>query len=263
MKKITKKFIGVGLGAMMVAGFALPAIAATNLTFLTVDGGTNATVTEGSTVEAKVTFDTTASTDLESMAWELVGSGLPKTCVDVADRISDGTFTSSFDVDTTGASEGTWDVRITTYGDDGADASNLCEASDQTDSQVFTDRITVVDSNNDNQDNNNNTGSHNQSALEKAIAALTALIAKLGTGGAPATTTPPTTSTACTEYSSLSMGLSQGSDTRPGGRVGQLQSFLMYKGFSIPLLSANQAPYGYFGVQTQAAVFSFVMANHC
>lgn len=81
------------------------------------------------------------------------------------------------------------------------------------------------------------------------------LFANLGSTPAPAT--------ACAEYASVSAGLSVGSDTRVGGRVGKLQSFLMYKGFDIPFLSSNQAPYGYYGTQTRDAAAGFVSANHC
>ncbi len=87
---------------------------------------------------------------------------------------------------------------------------------------------------------------------------LAALIAAL-----KPTTPTPAPSSACSEYNSLKAGLSVGSDTRPGGSVGKFQSFLMYKGFNIPLLSSNQAPYGYFGQQSLSASNSFALANGC
>lgn len=80
---------------------------------------------------------------------------------------------------------------------------------------------------------------------------------------APVVTPPAPANTACTEFATLSAGLYEGSDTRVGGRVGQLQSFLMGKGFSIPLLYAQKVPYGFYGSQTASAVVAFRDANKC
>jgi hypothetical protein len=107
--------------------------------------------------------------------------------------------------------------------------------------------------------------------LEDLIASLTAQIGCMNSGGTWASNAcvpkpAPVVNTACAEYASLSAGLSVGSDTRSpygGGRVGQLQGFLLGKGGHIPLLETNKAPYGFYGVQTDAAVNGFVSANHC
>ncbi len=244
-----KKTLGVVLGLGLFVGGALTASAAANLTFLTVDGGTNATVTEGSTVEAKATFDITTSTDVESISWELVGSGLPKTCVDVADRIADGTFTASFDVDTKGASEGTWDVRISTYGDDGADVSNLCENTDLSDTQLFTDRITVTDTVDDNQ-----TGSHSSDGVPAWFKAF--LDKFFPTTGSNPT---PSTSAVCVAYNQANMGTMPNSYSPSNVK---LQGFLLSQGASIPALEQGAA-FGFYGNQTTAAVGWFNSLNHC
>lgn len=166
----------LGIGALALALPAM-AFASANLTHLTLDGATNATVEEGGSVDGKVTFDITSSTDVESLSWELVGSGLPQTCVNTADRIANGTFTSTFEIDTTGASEGTWDVLIKLYGDDDANVSNLCENTDQVDGQQFNDRITVTDQTDDNQADNDNVGSSGKpSWLDDFLAAIAAML---------------------------------------------------------------------------------------
>ena len=244
------------ISSLVVALAPLATFASVNLTHLTVDNATNATVSEGSTVAAKVTYNITSSTDVESMSWELVGSGLPQTCENVTDRIANGTFTSIFDIDTTGASEGTWDVLIRSYGDDDADVSNLCESTDQNDSQSFTDRITVTDSNNDNQGtggNNSNSAPSWLSALLAQIQAnMAALIAALkpATGGGV-----PTTPSLCSQFMSA----------QAGGTV-SLQSFLLNpaNGQSAQFHAIGvYAPTGFFGPVTQAALNAFKAQNSC
>lgn len=251
-------------GLVAAASLLLPvaAFASTNITNLTLDGGANATVDEGSTVNGELTYDITSNDDVESLSWQVVGSGLPKTCVNIDDRLNSGTFQSTFDIDTNGASTGTWDVKVTLYGTNDEGVNNLCEGSGD-DNMTFSNRLSInPDSTTDNNGNNGNgnSGTSNNTALSAIMQALQAIIAKLT---APATPPASTASPACAEYASLSSGLSQGSDTRQGGRVGQLQSFLMYKGFNISLLSSNQAPYGYYGSQTASAASGFVSSNHC
>ena len=252
---LKKYAVGAILASALIASTAF---AAANLTFLTVDGGTDATVTEGDSVSAEVTFDVTASTDVESLSWELVGSSLPKTCVNVSNSITDGTFTRSFEVDTTGASEGSWDVRIGLYGDDGANASNLCEVTDQIGGlTTFGDRITVTDNNNDNQDEIGGSGSSSKlSQLEKAIEALTALVAKIMAGG---TTVPPTQNAACAALATKMVGTQQFVYNDSNVR---LQGFLLSEGASIPALSAG-ASFGYYGTQTSAAVSWYKTVKGC
>lgn len=258
MNKLLK--IGV-LG--LVLGFALTAstaLAAANLTFLTLDGSSNATVEEEGIVEAKVTFDVTSSTDVESMSWELVDSGLPKTCVNTVDRLANGTFTSSFDIDTTGASEGTWDVRINAYGDDGADASNLCETADQVDTQLFTDRLTVTDEVNDNQGSGNDSGTGTGSGSSKVPAWFKAFFDKYFGSGTGTTPTPaPTVSAVCTAYAQANVGTMPNTYSQANTR---LQGFLLSQNASIPALAAG-ASFGFYGPQTSAAVAWFNSINHC
>lgn len=252
------KLAAAAIGASMALGIAVPAFAAATVTNLVVDGGTSTSVEEGSTVEAQITFDVTASTDVESVSWELVGSDLPKKCVNISNTIADGTFTRTFDIDTTGATEGSWDVRIALYGDDGASASNLCEESDQIGSlTTFGDRITVTDDNNDNQDNNTGT-SGNQSQFEKLQAQFAALMLFLKGNNGTGTTPAPATGK-CAELSMKLAGTQQSTYTAANTR---LQGFLLSEGATIPALAAG-ASFGYYGPQTMAAVSWFNSVNNC
>lgn len=247
---MTKPLIKFGVGAGMAIAFMLPlaVFASANLTFLTVDGATNATVSEGSSIDAKVTLNTSASTHVESMSWELVGSNLPQTCIDTSDiSSSGGTFTRSFDIDTTGATEGTWDVRIRAYGNDGASVSNLCETSDQVDSMNFPNRITVTDSNNDNQ-TGGTSGSQPPSWLAALIAALR-----------PSTPTPPASSSACAVLATKLLGTQ---DFVYNNANVVLQGYLLSEGMSIPALAAG-ASFGYKGTQTNAALSMYKSSKGC
>ena len=231
----------------------LAVFASVNLTHLTVDGATNATVSEGSTVTAKVTYNITSSTDVESMSWELVGSGLPQTCENVTDRIANGTFTSTFDIDTTGASEGTWDILIRSYGDDDADVSNLCESTDQNDSQSFTDRITVTDSNNDNQGNTGGSNDAPPSWLSALLAQIQANMAALLAALKPVTPPTPPTPTLCQQLL-----------TAQSSGTSALQSFLMANGQANMFHAAGvYAPTGFLGPITLSALSAFRNINGC
>lgn len=264
------KIAGLIAGGLFLAA-PFTALAAADLTFITFDGHANVSVEQGDDVEAKTTYDITSSTDVESLSWELVGSDLPETCVNIQDRIADGTFTTEFDIDTTGASEGTWDVRVRLFGDNGPDASNLCEDTDSVDSQLFTDRITVEDNTDDNQndgdDDDGNVGSSGggsgsgSNGLTSSIDALIALITKLLAGGTvtPVPTTP-TVNPQCTLYNTSYAHVTFGST---GPQVAALQSFLMAHGHVIPLISSGAAAPGYYGAQTAQAVAAFKVVNSC
>lgn len=259
----------LGVGAVTLA-FPVLALAAGNLTFITFDGHANVSVDEGDSVNAKVTYDLTNSTDVESLSYELVGSDLPETCVNIQDRITDGTFTTAFDIDTTGASEGTWDVRIRLFGDNGADASNLCEDTDQVDAQTFTDRITVEDNTNDNQgdgDNNNGgVGSHQggnsggssnvpswfNTFLNGPFAALLAKVGGTGNGSGNG-------SGECSDLVAKMTGAQYGVYNSQNVK---LQGFLLSEGMSIPALSAG-ASFGFYGPQTAAAISAYKSAHGC
>jgi hypothetical protein len=204
-----------------------------------------------------VTYDITSSTDVESLSWELVGSDLPETCVNIQDRIANGTFTTTFDIDTTGASEGTWDVVVRLFGDDGADASNLCENTDERDERTFTDRITIEDNTDDNQapgdgDSNSGGSAGGSGNLNANVAALIALIEKLLAGGViGGSGSGFYTPALCAEFRGLSAGQFYGSR---GPAVSALQSFLIAHG------QAGTITYGatgYYGPQTNAAVSAY------
>jgi len=257
-----KKIAGLALGASLAMGMALPAMAANNLTFLTLDSAANATVEAGDNVSAKVTYDITGDTpDVESMSWEVVGSGLPETCINIADRLNSGTFTSTFDINTAGATEGTWDVKIRIYGVDGSGTDNNCGGTIN-DSMTFTNRLTITENSNDtggvinNTGTDNGTGSSQKSQFDKLMTAFAALMLKLGGAGTPAPA--PTTTPVCVAYAQAYNGTQMNVYNDANVR---LQGFLLSQGASIPALKAG-ASFGFYGPQTMAAVAWFQSLNH-
>lgn len=261
----------VGLVAAFVL-FPVAASAMVDIDFLVVDGGPNTTVEPGDNVAAKVTFDTDGE-DVESFSWRLVGSDIPKVCVNTVDVTNPdgGTFVRSFTIDLTTQGEGTWDVEVKSYGDNGADASNLCESMDENDSTTFPDRITIEDDIDDNQDPSNDNGNGNGNDddddvdqgdlddLTASINELTKLIkafiaAQQGGGGGGGHNAG--VCAALSAWSHLHVG-------SRGVQVSALQQYLMTHGGSIPAISSGMAAAGYFGPQTAAALWTVLGNNGC
>lgn len=265
-----RKIMGIAATAMMLLS---PVAAFASVNFDTLNGvtfngksslaGVDA-VQPGSSIDVRSLINSTGGTDFNSMSIDWVGDFLPPVCVSFPEQTQSGAFFESISA-TAPTSAGVWDAQLKLYGVNGIGQDFNCNPSNVVDTYNANGRVAVAD-NTTLVSNNNNTNTGNSAQVgstawfQAQIAALSAAIAALAH---PATPPAPTASSACADYASLSAGLSQGSDTRQGGRVGQLQSFLMYKGFNIPLLSSNQAPYGYYGSQTAMAASGFVGANHC
>lgn len=236
----------------------LAVFASTDITHLTLDGKTNVSVDEGDSVNAKVTYNITSDDDVESLSWELVGSGLPKVCVDISDRLVSGTFNTNFDIDTIGSSQGTWDVKIVLYGTNGEGANQNCEGSGN-DYQTFADRITV--------DNDNSTGNTSGNGNnDSAPSWLSALIAQMQAQAAAAQA----------QMMALIAALKPVTpSTPPTGGAGSLCSQIPYDTFSLQgfLMSHGQAgpfnaigvysPTGFRGQATETALQNFRMQNNC
>lgn len=249
--KIMNKLI---TGAAVAAAMLLPvaAFAGTNVTFLTVDGLANTTANVGESINAQVTYDITSNDDVESLSWELVGSGLPKTCVDIPDQINTGTFHPSFDIDTAGATAGTWDVKISLYGTNDEGTNQLCE-NPADDTMTFSNRVAITETASNNTgvgagtgNTGNSAGSHT-SQLDALIALLTKLIAGGTVGGS---TPPPSADPACAAFTAANVGTQPNVYNDSNVR---LQGFLLSQGASIPALKAGAA-FGYYGNQTTAAL---------
>lgn len=137
------------VGALVALAFGVPvlAFAAANTTFITLNGGPNATVPQGNTVNANVTYNMTSGTDAESLSWQIVDSvgnaALPPVCVDIQDRTTAGTFNTSFPIGTGGQTEGTWRVRVKLYGDTGVGVDNQCNNGDLVDTFTSQDILTI------------------------------------------------------------------------------------------------------------------------
>lgn len=123
------KFAGM---ATVVAGLAFPtlALASANTNQVTLNGGPNATVPLGHTVQGNVNVTLTSGTDWESFSYQIVdnvgNAALPPVCIDSSDHTTGGVYNSSFPIGTGGQSEGTWAVRIRLYGDTGVGVDNQC-----------------------------------------------------------------------------------------------------------------------------------------
>jgi hypothetical protein len=260
--QLKSKMVGIAASAAMLL-FPVMAMASTDITNLTLDGSPNATVDEGSTVNGAVTYDITSNDDVESASWQVIGSGLPKTCENIDDHLNSGTFDSSFEINTNGATEGTWDVKVVLYGTNDEGANQNCEGAGD-DTMTFTDRLTInADSTNDNNGNNSN-GNTGGNSIQKQIDSLAASVKGLADAFAKflsgAVTPPaPATSAACTAYSQAVSGAMQGTTNSANIR---LQGFLLSQGASIPALAAG-ASFGFWGPQTEAARSGFVANNHC
>lgn len=110
-----------------------------------------------------------------------------------------------------------------------------------------------------------NTGStSNLDALTALVANLAAQIQLiLHPATSTGTGTPTPVSTACTAFTAAMQGTVQGQSQKWDGAPNvKLQGFLLSQGESIPALAAG-ASFGFYGVQTSAAVAAFNASNHC
>lgn len=259
MNKITKLVLGAVIVApALIAGVAF---AATTQTYLTLDAQTTSTIQAGDSVDGVLTFNNTGNSTVQSLKVEIPNSQFPPTCINVSDQNSTGTHTVAFPVSTTGATEGTYDVRVTTYGIpvNQTGANNNCDGTiGVSNTHTFNNVLTLTQSQSTG-DNSNNTGTGSTggtgSTNNQAPAWFTAWLATQShTGG--------TTNTAkcdivkpflgATPYAYSSLGV-------------QLQSALLLDNpLSIPALHAGATiPMGYFGVQTHAALAAYDAMYNC
>lgn len=261
-----KMFAGV---AATVVGLALPvaASASTNLTFLTLNGAANATVAAGDSLDAKITYNISSGSDVESAKWEIIGSGLPPVCVDlVPDHLNSGTFVSQFPIDTQGATEGTWSVKVSAYGIGGTGADNNCGGS-VNDTMTFSNVLTLTAEETagnvaNNTQHGGTSGGSGTTGVSAQIAALSAAIQAF-IASLHSTTTPPVTGNAA-KCDVVRPYL--GAQPFAYSSVGvQLQSALLLDDpTSIPALKAGATiPMGYFGPQTHAALTNFSSKYGC
>lgn len=120
-----------GVAATVVAfAFPIAASASANTNQVTLNGGPNATVPLGHTVQGNVNVTLTSGTDWESFSYQVVdnvgNAALPPVCIDSSDHTTGGVYNSSFPIGTGGQSEGTWAIKIRLYGDTGVGVDNQC-----------------------------------------------------------------------------------------------------------------------------------------
>lgn len=266
---------------LIVAGLVFAsgaAMASTNIQFLTFPGsGSSITTEAGNDVNARVTTQLTGGSELESMSFQAVDNmgndiGMPELCKDIANRIVAGTYLVSSPFETEGSTEGTFGVRVRTYGLVGPGVDNNCGGA-TTDNQYFSNRLTLTENLNTGPVANN-TGSGTtgastgggtvtpswQSQIDALMAAINALTVKVN---AISTSTPAVGAGAnaavCSQLSSYA-GLPMGAT---GPNVTAAQMFVMSHGGSIPLISINHVAYGYWGSQSMGALWQAKSATGC
>lgn len=258
------KFIKLALVSAIVAPalLATAAFASTTQTAILFDGVPSESITVGSSADARLTFNNTGNSTVQSVKVELVGSGVPGVCLDVNDQNSTGTHTVNFPVDTVGGTEGTWDVRTTTYGTVVPGANNNCDDTIGTHTtHTFQNQLTLTDDSNSGTIANN-TGNGSGTSSGSSTSVLSQILAAITALAHPATPTPPAGNAAkcaliapflgATPYAYSPMGI-------------QLQSALLLDNpYSIPLLAAGSSvTQGYFGIQTHAALSSYDQKYGC
>lgn len=148
---LVMKNLLIGMAAIAsTALFAFPAVssAAVVINQTTLNGGSNATVPLGQTVNANTNFSISANTHIQSLSWQVVDSAgnaqLPPVCVDIPDHISDGTYNSSYPIGTGGQTEGTFGLRTRFYGDQTLGVDNQCNPSDLQTTFTQNDILTIT-----------------------------------------------------------------------------------------------------------------------
>lgn len=250
--KIISVLAGVAMLALPVAAFA-----SVNIQNLTLDGLANTTVNVGDTINAQATYQITSNDDVESLSWELVGSGLPQTCVDIPDQINGGIWHPQFDINTNGATAGSWDVRIKLYGVNGAGTDQQCGTSAK-DTMTFTNRVAITEQTTNNTGVGNGTGNNGNGSASNPPNWFQQWLAAFMAAQKPAT---PAVSPKC---AAIAPFLGAPANTYSSLGV-QLQSALLLDNpNSISALAAGSTiSMGYFGPQTHAALATYNATYHC
>lgn len=255
------KVIGFMLGASLLVGVGT-ALAATTQTNLLLDGNTTAIVEAGDSMDAKVTYNLTGNSTAQSVKVEIPNSHFPGACINITDVNSAGTHTVILPVDTTGSSEGTWDVRTTFYGipSNQTGANNNCDATlpGTPNAHTFQNQLTITAAQNSGTNSNSTGGTGNTSGGTNNNTTPKWFTDWLATQH-PATPSPTPASLACAQLSSVMVGTQMG--VYNSANIA-LQGFLLYQHQSIPWL-AQGASFGFFGVQTNAALSAFKSQNGC
>lgn len=143
---MTKKIVGSAIAILAL----LPVAAFANVqqTFLSVNGQPSDTFPAGDSYDGVLTFNSNGNSTVQSIRVEIPNSGFAGECIDVTpNQDASGTHTTSFTGNTTGATEGTWDVRITRFGklNTQTGANNNCDTTiGQNSVQLFQDQLTLT-----------------------------------------------------------------------------------------------------------------------
>lgn len=243
-----KKIIGFTVAATMLMA-AVPVLAAsfTNVEFQ--NGDVVVQGQGGSTVTAKFRVVVPINQVVEKIQTDVIGDNLAPVCTDVGGEkgLEEGTHEVSIMVKLP-PNTGTYNLDVQGSGIYGAFKTVDC-TSNVVGSNSFGGALKVAT----NGSSDTVGGSDKPSWLDAMIAAIIAAVK-------PTTPPAPVTPAACV---TLAGRLSGAMYDVTNAANGTLQGFLIGEGFSIPLLQANQAPFGFWGVQTNAALMAYKAAKGC
>ena len=271
---IKKILFSIVTAAMAIAPNAF---AATTQDFLTLDGLSNNTYTVGSTFNAKLSFTLTGSDTVQSIKWEILNSAnqavLPFECQDVSpDFLTAGTYATEFTGHTIGGSQGTWKIRVSTYGVAVPGANNNCTGT-PVNTRTYSNVLTLTNDNSSgnviNNTGNSNSGSSSSGILGQICNIMPSLWFCNGSSPVPTPTPTPTatpvpTPTVNPKCATIAPYLMAAPYTYSSLGV-QLQSALLLDNpYSIPALKpGSHVTMGFNGVQTHAATAAYMSMYHC
>jgi hypothetical protein len=263
MKKILT-FAVSGLATLIVGAGMASAMTVTNVLFD--NGAGNVGVSGGGQVEMHAFVTSGVNENVQAVFVKFPGAGglaQQGQCYTVNPPKLGESPVNGWDVSvpvTAPLYEGSWPVVVAIHGINGnGDATDSqCTEAAVTTSPQFDNRIIVSGglSSGTLTTNSGGTGTGGTGTSGNTLEQLLSiLIAKL----TPTTPPAPTVSASCTAFAQAMSGTVQGSRNDANVR---LQGFLLSQGESIPALAAG-ASFGFYGVQTSAAVAAFNAANHC
>lgn len=114
MNNLIKFAVGAAiLGPALLASSAFASVTQTNML---VNGDVHGSAASGDVVNLSVQFTNTGVSTYQSAWVEIPGSGFPGECVDILDENQIGTHTVNINVNTLGTTEGQWTVNLRPFG---------------------------------------------------------------------------------------------------------------------------------------------------
>lgn len=267
---MNKKIVGALIGA---AAILLPASAFASTNNVLFDNGTGGEqINVGTSVNLHAFVNTSAGQALQSVFVSFPGAtgiaqhGKCYTLNPMHEGVSPvNGWDVSVMVDNTPSSAGSWGPSVTFYGLPGDAIDTQCSGSPVFGTQTFSNRLVTVDTNSTATVTGNSSGIGSGTAGSTAPTWFSSLIAQMQaqTAAILAAVAPKATgipaSSLCSELKTDIANATPGARTQANV---VLQGFLLSKGMTINALT-HGAAFGFYGVQTSAAVASFQAQNNC